>query len=171
MTGNFTCPYCSSLTLRMTGRELHPARPDLINKHYHVCRACDAWAVCSDGTWDPIGPLANAELRRARQDAHSSLEGIWSNAAKDHQWSTSKARNLTYIWMSDEMSIDQKDLQIGRFGLEQCNLLILIAKHREPDLASISQERVRAAARAKFGSRFKKAWPSSRSKISKRIAS
>lgn len=142
----------------MTGRELHPSRSELINKHYHVCRACDAWAVCTDGTWEPIGPLANPELRRARQEAHAALERIWENAMRENDWSKSKARNLTYIWMSDEMSIDQKDLQIGRFDLPRCNLLLLIEKHRTPDLASISPERARAAARSKFGRKFAKPW-------------
>src|SRR3546814_8368090 len=53
--------------VRMTGRELYPAKPELANKHYFACRNCDAWIGCKDGTWEPVGRLADA-----RSEEHTS---------------------------------------------------------------------------------------------------
>lgn len=137
------CPYCERPSMRMTGRELHPTRHDLAEKHFHVCRNCDAWIGCRDGTWEPLGRLANAELRRAKQDVHIALEPIWQSAMTMHNWTKSKARNLAYIWLATEMSIPNGRANIGDFDLDQCKLVKLICAHREADLLSLSRAQPR----------------------------
>src|SRR3546814_5367725 len=74
MPNEVICPYCCMGALRMTGRELYPAKPEHANKHYFACRNCDAWIGCKDGTWEPVGRLADAALRRAKQrsEEHTS---------------------------------------------------------------------------------------------------
>src|SRR3546814_19957575 len=74
MSNEVICPYCCMGALRMTGRELYPAKPELANKHYFACRNCDAWIGCKDGTWEPVGRLADAALRRAKKRVNDAVE-------------------------------------------------------------------------------------------------
>jgi hypothetical protein len=133
--------------MRMTGLQLFPARVDLREKHYHVCRNCDAWVGCKDVTWEPIGRLANAELRRAKQAAHTALQKVWTAGAEQYGWTKSKARNLAYGWLCSEMGMRAGTANIGDFDLEQCELVALICQHRDPDLAGLCRQREAAAAR------------------------
>src|SRR5690606_20047671 len=139
-TMDVSCPYCSALALRMTGRELHPSRPDLANMRFHVCRNCDAWIGCVEGSWEPVAPLANAELRRAKQDAHAAVEPIWQAAVAAHNWAPSKARSAAYAWLASEMGLGPKPPRIANFDLKQCEVAILICKHRNADLQKAEQQ-------------------------------
>lgn len=41
------------------------------------CVSCDARVGCHPGTRRPKGGLANAELRKARQEAHAAFDPLW----------------------------------------------------------------------------------------------
>lgn len=134
----------------MTGRELHPYRSDLADKHYHVCRNCDAWVGCKGRTWEPHGRLANAELRRAKQSAHAALEPIWRKAMRQFGWTKSKSRNLAYEWLALEMSLENGRPHIGDFNLDQCQLVISICRYRDADLKALSDASSERAKKANF---------------------
>src|SRR3546814_13339400 len=101
MSNEVICPYCCMGALRMTGRELYPAKPELANKHYFACRNCDAWIGCKDGTWEPVGRLADAALRRAKQSVHAAVEPILVNTMADHSLpkSRSEERRVGQAWV------------------------------------------------------------------------
>lgn len=141
MSNEVICPYCQQAALRMTGRELYPRKPELANKHYHVCRNCDAWIGCIDGTWEPIGHLANAELRRAKQDVYAAIEPIYLKAMSENNWTKSLARNLVYGWLATELNMTSGTASIGDFDLKQCQLVLLICNYRDPDLKAIHDAR------------------------------
>src|SRR3546814_7965989 len=105
MSNEVICPYCCMGALRMTGRELYPAKPELANKHYFACRNCDAWIGCKDGTWEPVGRLADAALRRAKQSVHAAVEPILVNTMDAHSLPKSQARNLVYGWLAAELEM------------------------------------------------------------------
>lgn len=141
MSNEVFCPYCDQPALRMTGRELYPAKPILANKHYHVCRNCDAWIGCKDGTWEPNGRLADSDLRRAKQDAHAAIDPICLKAMKDHDWSKNLARNVVYEWLAAELDIPGRVITLGDFDLRQCELVLLICQHRDPELNVFNRSR------------------------------
>lgn len=140
MTNEVICPYCHMGALRMTGRELYPAKPELANKHYHVCRNDDAWIGCVDGTWEPLGRLADLDLRRAKQSVHAAIEPICAKAIAEHGWSKAYARNIVYGWLATELDV-RGTANIGEFDLKQCELVLLICEHRTPDLKAIASQR------------------------------
>ena len=133
MTNEVICPYCRMDALRMTGRELYPAKPELANKHYFACRNCDAWIGCKDGTWEPVGRLANAALRRAKQTVHAAVEPILATAMSTHKLTKSQARTAIYRWIATELDIAGGSANIGDFDLKQCGIVLLICEHREPE--------------------------------------
>src|SRR3546814_13964056 len=105
MSNEVICPYCCMGALRMTGRELYPAKPVLANKHYFACRNCYAWIGCKDGTWEPVGRLADAELRRAKQSVHAAVEPTLVNTTAAHSLPKSQARTPAFGWLASEMEM------------------------------------------------------------------
>jgi hypothetical protein len=120
--------------LRMTGRELYPAKPELANKHYFACRNCDAWIGCKDGTWEPVGRLADADLRRAKQSVHAAVEPILTSVMSTHNLTKSQARAAIYRWIATELDIADGNANIGDFDLKQCEIVLLICDHRKPEI-------------------------------------
>ena len=76
-----TCPYCNNPAVLVGGDVIYPHRPDLYEKKFWQCDPCDAYVGChrpgvgyGDGT-RPLGRLANAELREAKKNVHTSQVG------------------------------------------------------------------------------------------------
>lgn len=63
-----TCPYCGKDSVLVNGHVIYPHRPDLLEKKFYWCKPCDAYVGCHPGTANPLGRLANAELRRANRN-------------------------------------------------------------------------------------------------------
>lgn len=75
------CPYCRQPAKLVTGAAMYPHRPDLIHKWFYRCFPCDAHVGCHPGTRNPLGRLANFELRTAKIAAHAAFDPIWRNGA------------------------------------------------------------------------------------------
>lgn len=106
------CDYCGNEAEKATGGDIYPGRDDLSGRRLWVCYPCDARVGCHRGTWEPLGTMANAELRRARQNAHSKFDLLWKREFM--------TRSQAYRWLADHMDLHIDDTHIGRFDLEQC---------------------------------------------------
>jgi hypothetical protein len=130
---NPTCPYCSTQAALVTGQHVYPHRPDLFGLKFWACTPCDAYVGChkegawmkingmkvvSDGTL-PLGRLANAELRQAKQAAHAAFDPLW------------KAQGMTrrdaYSWLARQLGIRFDDCHIGMFDVDQCNNVVSLS--------------------------------------------
>lgn len=126
------CPYCNTQAELLTGEELYPFHPHLAQKHFYNCTPCDSRVGChppmdskyggiGDGTV-PMGTMANAELRRARQAAHDALDPMFR--------SNVMSRQSAYVWLAREMGLRFHDTHIAMFTLEQCaRAVTLVAAH------------------------------------------
>lgn len=122
------CPYCRNPAKLITGQELYPHRPDLFKIKVWQCAPCDARVGChrnGDGT-RPLGRLANAELRVAKQQAHAAFDPIWKARSE-----TSLTRKEAYAWLSEQLDINFKDCHIGEFDVIQCRKVVAICKTRQ----------------------------------------
>lgn len=68
------CPYCKENAQQVQGDALYPHRPDLKQKTFYWCKPCDAYVGCHPGTTDPLGTLANKNLRFQRGLAHCAFD-------------------------------------------------------------------------------------------------
>lgn len=116
MTTHINCPYCEASALLVTGESIYPHRPDLYHKYFYLCPDCDAYVGChpTGGGKKPLGRLANAELRKAKQLAHSSIDIHWQSGCI--------SRTEVYRRLSVLMQLAAKDTHIGMFDLNQCKL-------------------------------------------------
>jgi hypothetical protein len=76
---------------------------------------------CHKGTTLPLGRLANAELRKAKMDAHAAFDPMWRNGAM--------SRGRAYGWLAKQLGIDKKRCHIGYFSLEECRRVMEVCGH------------------------------------------
>jgi len=115
-----TCSYCDRPAEPVKGSAIYPHRRDLVRHNFWRCVPCGAHVGChpkgnGDGT-KPLGRLANAELRRAKQAAHAAFDPIW------------KARHMNrreaYAWLAGELGISTANCHIGMFDLDGCRAVV-----------------------------------------------
>lgn len=107
------CPYCDSLTTLADSAEVYNGRSYGMIR---ICRPCCAWVGCHKGTNKALGRLADAALRRKKQEFHAAFDPIWKSGAM--------ARSGLYKWLADRMGLHQDECHGGMFTIEQCDSAI-----------------------------------------------
>lgn len=86
--------------------------------------------------YTPLGRLANAELRTAKQMAHRALDPWWRSY---HRWTSHPAfdptlkhdrlrRKRIYAWLAERLDLPIESCHIGEFDLELCARVIRICR-------------------------------------------
>ena len=123
------CPYCSRPAQLVASSDIYPNRTDLPPQKFYRCYPCDAYVGCHQpGTWrwdsgckvlnegtEPLGRLADAELRAAKKAAHEAFGPVWHGKLHRHD---------AYIWLAIMLGIKQQDCHIGLFDLDQCAAVV-----------------------------------------------
>lgn len=120
-----TCPYCQSEA------ELRDKSAVYGGGRYFglmwVCKRypkCDAYVGCHPNTDKPLGRLADAALRKAKERAHDAFDPLWKAKAAAEKISKGKARGAGYRWLAQALGIDPKDCHIGMFDVALCNRVV-----------------------------------------------
>jgi hypothetical protein len=121
------CPYCGRQAKIGYGREIYPnCSRDVQDKRFYVCWRCSAWVGCHDGTFTPLGTLANSDLRLLRTTVHSMFDPLWASKIKREKIAKHEARMAGYTWLAGELGIPVDDCHVGRFDKPTCEKAILI---------------------------------------------
>lgn len=108
-----TCDYCGNSAQRVTGAEIYPHRPDLMGLIFWKCTPCEAYVGChKNSNAVPLGRLANAELRQAKNAAHRAFDPLWQSGKM--------TRTGAYRWLSKQLGIAPKNCHIGMFDVATC---------------------------------------------------
>jgi hypothetical protein len=122
------CDYCGVPAQLVTGTEVYPHRADLASKHFYLCRPCKAWVGCHPGTTDPLGRLADAQLRGWKSRAHATFDPLWKAKKNAEGISKGEARGKGYRWLAKQMGIDPAKCHIGMFGVIECARVVEICE-------------------------------------------
>jgi hypothetical protein len=117
------CDYCAQPARLVMGDAIYPGRPDLHAKSFWQCQPCAAYVGCHPGTQNPLGRLANAELRKAKMAAHTALDPIWRSG--------SMKRKDAYGWLAQQLGIKRNDCHIGMFDVDQCKRVVAACEQRK----------------------------------------
>lgn len=103
------CPYCGSETELIDSGEIygHSYGPAW------MCKPCGAYVGCHPNTTTALGRVANAELRKAKRQAHKYFDLIWKNDLM--------RRYAAYGWLSEQLGLPREYTHIGMFKIETCN--------------------------------------------------
>lgn len=112
------CPYCGDGSVFLeSSKEIYHGQD---YGPVWICRPCQAWVGCHPNG-APLGRLADIHLRRAKQDAHSQFDVLWSYKARKFSLNKQHARGKAYKWLAGELGIAIKDCHIGLFDIPTCN--------------------------------------------------
>lgn len=118
-----TCRYClRPAVLLKQGDTGYPYQADY--GPTWTCTPCQAWCGCHPGTENALGGLANAELRKAKQEAHAAFDPLWQGKIRRDKCSKRKARNAGYAWLAGQLGIPVKKCHIGMMNLDECRKVV-----------------------------------------------
>lgn len=114
------CPYCKKESVLTDSIVIYGKSYGWI----YLCKPCNAYVGCHRGGSgkQPLGRLANAELRAWKNKAHNSFDPIWKSGMMN--------RSRAYSWLADKMGLPKKKCHIGMFGIEQCQKVVRICQER-----------------------------------------
>lgn len=142
------CPYCFSPARLTDADEVYGVGQPYAVQLY-VCGRypdCDAYVGVHRNTGEPLGRLANRQLRRAKQIAHEAFDPLWKDAPKLYELPEDSlernraikrlrgiARNRAYKWLAVQMGIPVEETHIGWMDLEGCQRVAEICKNASPE--------------------------------------
>jgi hypothetical protein len=118
------CPYCNQEAELIDSIYIYRYRS--YGKMW-ICYRCDAHVGCHKGTDKPLGTLANAELKKARQLTHKEFDRLWK---KKHF-----TRTESYKMLADFLGITKDKCHIGMFDIETCREVWLFSKNKLKKIA------------------------------------
>ena len=116
------CHYCNNPAKLVTCKEIYPHRKDLFKLNFYQCLPCEAYVGTHKGTTNPLGILANSELRAAKSKAHKAFDELWRDGYIS-------SRSVAYKWLSEELKINSNECHIGMFSVEQCDKVVSIVNN------------------------------------------
>jgi zinc-finger-containing domain len=125
------CDYCRRpAEITRAGEANYPYQQDY--GPVWICILCYAWVGCHRSTLNPLGRLANAELRRWKVRAHDAFDPLWRSVMMREGQSKHIARNAAYTWLAHQMGISREETHIGFFDEQQCKIVVAIcSKEKE----------------------------------------
>jgi zinc-finger-containing domain len=136
------CPYCGNAAQLLTDSSALYRGTDY--GPVWICEPCDARVGCHPGTFRPLGRLADAALRIAKQRTHRIFDPLWTDlreAYPDLRRVGAKHRNIArgraYRWLAAQLSLAEIDCHIGLFDIAMCEQAISIIQQQQPTAATI----------------------------------
>jgi len=114
------CPYCGS-GVELTDRSILKKDSSTGSDKIYVCErypSCDSYVGCKPQTDEPLGTLANGQLRMLRMEAHKAFDWAWESG---HM-----SRTKAYEAMQRVMALSKEAAHIGKMDVEQCRRVIEI---------------------------------------------
>lgn len=127
------CPYCNNPAILVKGDKIYPHRKDLYTLNFWYCDnqhdpayvGCHKISVKHKRTGiEPLGRLADSELRNWKSKAHTAFDPLWKEGKKKHFTSRTKA----YHWLANTLNIEKHECHIGMFDIEMCQKVIQACK-------------------------------------------
>lgn len=109
------CPYCKKEAVFFRNST------HLYGKDYGpiwMCKDCDAYVGCHRGTSNPLGTLANKELRLWRKKAHQAFDLLWESGLM--------SRRNAYKFLQHALGLSRKQCHIAKFNVGLCYLTTIV---------------------------------------------
>lgn len=106
------CPYCTQPAEWVENKAIYGKN---YGKSYMMwlCRPCGAYVGCHQNTRQPLGSLANAELREARKQVHNLIDPLWKSGKYK--------RKTIYIRLKEAFG---EEVHVGESDEKRCEEII-----------------------------------------------
>lgn len=88
------------------------------------CKECKAYVGCHKGTTEPLGRVADAGLRRAKNAAHKAFDPLWERKIRTQGVAKKKARSAGYAWLAEQLGVHGDHCHIGMFDEAMCQKVV-----------------------------------------------
>jgi hypothetical protein len=122
---NPICPYCGSKAELVSSTKVYQGRDFGLIWLCPKYPECDSY-VGADFQQNPLGRLANAELRKWKVLAHDAFDPLWRAKMKREGCSRGEARGKGYKWLSAQLNIPSNECHIGMFDVDMCKRVVEI---------------------------------------------
>ena len=139
-----TCPYCGQLSRFLPSSEaIYGAGRDFGPAYY--CEPCQAWVGAHRESLEPLGRLANKELRVLKIRTHAAFDPLWRDLAAAYPEANGvyagaqrrAARSRAYRWLAEQLHIKVEDCHVGAFDPELCRRAMAVIARELPDSGTI----------------------------------
>ena len=103
------CPYCGRPAI------LDRVKYGSFYEFYWICVPCDAKIKANPHTKQPLGTMANKELRSKRMLAHRVF---------DVTWKFTNNRSEAYMKLAEHLNLPPSECHIAKFNIARCNQVI-----------------------------------------------
>lgn len=107
------CPYCKKQAEWVENKRIYGKN---YGKSYmmYYCKSCDAYVGCHNNTCEPLGVMANKELRGWRKKAHNALDPLWKGKRYGMRSAVYNTISFDFVY----------DVHIGNTDIKQCQEII-----------------------------------------------
>lgn len=112
------CPYCGAKATCHPAKYVYGDAAKTENMLF-VCDRypkCDAYVGVHKHNKQPMGTLANGDLRNKRIQAHKAFDRLWKSGLMT-KWQA-------YKWMQGKLALPEQDAHIAKFSEYMCDRLI-----------------------------------------------
>ncbi len=118
-THTVICPYCNAPAVLRPAQYVHGNSPIAAGKHLYVCSnwpKCDAYVSAHNNNKQPMGILANGDLRHKRILAHRALN--------QYRKLMHMEKKEAYLWLQAKLGKTREQVHIACFTEEMCDKVI-----------------------------------------------
>lgn len=112
------CPYCGAKATLRPSTAVYGERAKE-GSYLYICDRypkCDAYVGTHQKTKQPMGTLANGDLRHKRIEAHKVFDKMWKSGLMT-KWQA-------YRWMQSKFALNDNQAHIAKFSEYMCDQLI-----------------------------------------------
>lgn len=113
------CPYCGAKAALRPASVVYGAATKVTDSYLYVCDRypkCDSYVGAHKRTKQPMGTLANGDLRNKRIQAHKAFDWMWKSGLMT-KWQA-------YKWMQGKLALNDEQAHIAKFSEYMCDRLI-----------------------------------------------
>ncbi len=134
--GTDEMPYCQSEAVLKDTSEIYKSGVSYglawICSNYPEC---DSYVGCHKGTANPLGRMANKELRTAKSAAHIAFDRLWKEKMRLDKCSKGRARGAGYEWLSKVTGIPAGECHIGMMDADRCLQVVRACQNTKASMA------------------------------------
>lgn len=125
------CAECGKTSVKATGEEVYPHRPEFWDRAFFLCSDCRAWVGTHEKSGKPLGRPGGYETRIARRRAHEVFDQIWKGAPSEYPGmnpgiARSIARKRAYVWLAAQFG--ESEVHIGEADSKRADAIATLAE-------------------------------------------
>lgn len=105
------CPYCGAKASLRPASAVYGTATKVPDSYLYVCDRyprCDSYVGAHKRTKEPMGTLANGDLRNKRIQAHKAFDWMWKSGLMT-KWQA-------YKWMQGKLALTDEQAHIAKFS-------------------------------------------------------